>query len=385
MKFKRKAILAPDNSNKSTSAETFADVMVAAPQSDAHTPVSHASVSTIPSVEPPLVDLLAQAVLDRLGEVDYSDHLLDVVVERVLSLQREEAALGQLQDLTHQNAAYQALMYQNAVCAETNAGVTTDGGQRIMPQPPRIGLIIGTYAAVPYIHLQLESWRRHCQDMALLVHDDCSPQWREIRALCRDYGAEFSTNSSRLGHVVGDMVVFEQGLEWAVQRKIDLLVKFSRRFVPLVEWQSSLTALACESQFATYSSLCQFHGFGFRTEALAMHVHSWLTYGGLGPIQAQIAIGSSDLVEAVVHAGAQKVHSHACSACQKYEAAHPSPHDASGYAHWPLMGNNRCQPRADLLWHESCRPAEYHRALLQYGIRRYSEDDFEDAAANIRA
>ena len=333
--------------------------------------------------ELPVVDLLAQAVLDRLEEMAHEDQLLDVVINRVSVLQQEEATLKGSQDLRHPvppNAGLNAYLTDNL-----GDGFTPSVRTSIMPTSPRLGLIIGTYAAVPYVHLQLECWRRHCQDVALLVHDDCSPQWREIRALCRDYGAEFSTNPSRLGHVVGDMVVYERGLDWALQREVELLVKFSRRFVPLIEWQSSLVTLACESQFATYSGLCQFHGFGFRTEALAMHVQSWLTYHGLEPIQAQIALGDSSLVEAVVHMGAQQVHAHACLACQIYETAHQPPPHTSGYAHWPLMGNNRCQPRADVLWHESCRPVEYHRALIQYGIHRYLDDDFEDASANIRA
>ena len=256
--------------------------------------------------------------------------------------------------------------------------------ERIYRSPhPSIGLVIGTYAALPYIHLQLESWFKHCRNMPLLIHDDCSPQRDELEALCRDYGAEFYSNRCRRGHVVGDMVVVTHGLRWAEERGVDILAKFSRRFVPLIPWQNALSVLAYRSQHATFSGHCDAHGFGFRTEAMAMHVRSWLDYGGLDPIQSSIDVGEYVLVEGVVHQGAGLVQKHACKTARCYEAENPTPANCGGYADWSLLGTNRMTPRAEVLWHESCRPVEYHRALVQYGVRRYSAEDFVDPEGNI--
>jgi hypothetical protein len=253
----------------------------------------------------------------------------------------------------------------------------------IATKNPALGLIIGTYAALPYVHLQLESWRRNCRNIPVIVHDDCSPQARQLKLLCDEYGAEFHSTPARRGHVSGDLNVYPYGLEWAATRQIELLVKLSRRFVPVVEWQTGLLALAYESQYATYSGLCRHHGFGFRTECMAMHVPSWIRYGGAEPIRAHAESGEYCLVEAVVHQGAIAVHHHNCEANRLYEALHPRPPHAPGFGFWELLGENRCEPRAEALWHEACRPLEYYRAALQYGILRYREEDFHDGDANI--
>ena len=81
--------------------------------------------------------------------------------------------------------------------------------------PGEIGLVIGTYGAVPYIHLQLESVRRFHPGMKVLVVDDCSPDAEALRKICAEYGAELHVNEKRMGHVPGDMQAFVTGHEWA--------------------------------------------------------------------------------------------------------------------------------------------------------------------------
>ena len=229
-----------------------------------------------------------------------------------------------------------------------------------------------------------KSWRRHCRNVPVLVHDDSSPESHQLKLLCEEYGAEFTSTPSRLGHVTGDLSVYVCGLSWAKDRSFDLLIKLSRRFIPLVDWQSGLCKFAYDSQFATYSGLCRHHGFGFRTECMAMHVPSWLREDGAEPIRAHIEAGQYCLVEAVVHQGAIKVHRNNCPSNRAYEALNPPPGHAPGFGFWDLLGDNRCRPRGEAMWHEACRPVEYYRASLQYGISRYREEDFYDSDANIR-
>ena len=255
---------------------------------------------------------------------------------------------------------------------------------RLYLQPPRIGLVIGTFAALPHIHLQLEAWKRNSHDVPLLVVDDHSHQRLALQALCHRYGAEFFSSAERRGHTTGDMHVFGQAIEWAEAQGLDLAVKMSRRWVPLLPWAEDLQALAMESQYPTFSSRCVFHNFGFRSECVAMHVPSWRQYGGLDFICAEILEKRQVLVEAVIHAAARKVHEHVRAASDPYEASHPHPPGAGGYGMWPLMGQSRVQSRADVLWHECSHAHEYHRALLQWGIDDYRSVEFLDDTAEIR-
>jgi len=215
------------------------------------------------------------------------------------------------------------------------------------------------------------------------VHDDCSPQRDQLETLCHDYGVEFHSNEARFGHLPGDLNVYLHGLSWAEERGVDILVKFSRRFVPLVPWQNELSMLAYKSQHATFSGHCDFHDYGFRTECLGMHVRSWLDFGGKEYIDAHVPGAENRLIEAVVHQAAGRVQGNACIRALEYEAVNRPRHGSEGYAEWKLLGTNRTTPRVEVLWHDSSKPEDYHRALVQYGVRRYSDGDFHDLDAGI--
>ena len=259
-----------------------------------------------------------------------------------------------------------------------------------------MALVIGTSASVPYIHLQLEAWRRNCAEMPVLIHDDASADAARLAALCAEYGAEFYTNATRRGHVPGDMLAYINGLAWAGRMDVELLVKFSRRWIPLTPWQGELGRLAFASQCATFSGRCSANGFGFRSECVAIHVPTWIATDALLPIREALARGESlapetladqqpfILVEGVVHRAAARAHAARCAECIAYETDHPPNRGCGNYAEWPLLGTSRREPRAHLLWHNASRAHEYHRALLQWGIDRYSAEDFIDPAANLR-
>ena len=114
----------------------------------------------------------------------------------------------------------------------------------LFSRPPKTGVVIGTFAAVPYIHLQLEARRRFYPQVPLLVHDDGSNKSGELRALCDKYDCDFESNTTRQPPRVGDLTTFVGGLWWAQHRGLDVLLKVSRRWVFLVDWQPSLAALA---------------------------------------------------------------------------------------------------------------------------------------------
>ena len=141
--------------------------------------------------------------------------------------------------------------------------------------PPRCGVVIGTFAAVPYVHLQLEAWRRLYPHAALLVHDDASPHAERLAELCAGYGAEFERNTERCPPCKGDLTAFVGGLHWARERGLDVLLKLSRRFVPLTDWTVSLAELALASHYATYCAWTTTFNFGFRSECVGLAVAEW--------------------------------------------------------------------------------------------------------------
>lgn len=75
----------------------------------------------------------------------------------------------------------------------------------------RIGMIIGTFAAVPYVHLQLEARRRMYPEVPLLVHDDSSKQQERLRKLCAEYGRTSSRRRSDYHHTMGIFRAFHAG------------------------------------------------------------------------------------------------------------------------------------------------------------------------------
>jgi hypothetical protein len=244
-------------------------------------------------------------------------------------------------------------------------------------RPPRTGLVISTFGAAPYIHLQLEAWRRLCRDLPVLVIDDCSNEQERLKELCDCYGAEFISNKERAGHFSGDMKAIITGFVWAQKSGIELLVKFSRRWIPLVSWQDNLIAIARESQFATYSGSCPVWGFRFRTEAIALHVPSWLHHGGLEFIREYADGANFSIVEWVFHQSAKSVFERRCIANRLYADANPTSAGLEFCGYWPLLGMGRHSPQAGVLWHLWAKPHEYLRALQQWGIFDYSIEELE--------
>lgn len=249
--------------------------------------------------------------------------------------------------------------------------------ERRFSDPPRLGVVIGTFAAVPYIHLQLEARRRLFPGVPILVHDDGSHQAAEIQRLCREYGADFETNTQRQPPSVGDLTAFVGGLWWAMERQLDLLVKVSRRWLFLTNWTESLRDLALQSQYATFSSYTTTFGFGFRTECLGMAVSTWGRRDFLRAALDVIHRGETVFVEAWVHDFARQFERENGSVSQAWRRSHPSPPDRNGYALWTLMGTDRCERSPYFLWHDSCNPDDYWVQSKAWDLP-YTRNDFLD-------
>lgn len=239
---------------------------------------------------------------------------------------------------------------------------------------PSVGLLIGTFGSVPYVHLHLESRRRWYPDVPALVHDDASPHADALRALCARYGAEFRTTPERRGHYNGDLAAFRCGFEWAEGHGLELLVKMSRRFLPLVDWVPELQTLAWATQYATYTNR-NGDGFGFRTECIALHVPSWATSGVVAGLTEQ-GLRESGIFEAFFHSYARAIHENACTFNREYERTHQKPWNFAAYGDWGFMGDSLDRKRPQYLWRASADAVDYCRAAWQYGLHCYRPDDF---------
>jgi len=252
--------------------------------------------------------------------------------------------------------------------------------ERLLPDPPTLGVVIGTYASVPYVHLQLEARQRLYPQIPLLVHDDHSHQQERLADLCKEYpGTEFESNSYRMPrNGLGDLTAFLGGALWAEDRKIDLLVKMSRRFIPLVPWTFGLVHLAQKSQGATYTHTDASYGLGFRSECVALHVATWRRLGLLDDIRDKCLTHDEQFVEGYMHGLAGRASTGLCQIHNQWADDHPE--ENQGFVSWNLLGAGRLAPDPQALWHDRDAPERYHAQAVSWGLP-YSLADFQNPNA----
>ncbi len=226
-----------------------------------------------------------------------------------------------------------------------------------IPENPEVGVVVGTHGSPGYVAMHLHILRMHNPEVPVLIVDDCSSQHEALWYWCEKYNARLIVNSARLGHARGDMGVFVQGLLWGKQLGLDLLIKLSRRFVPICAWVDDLRRLAYGTQHHTYSNPCTNTGFGFQTQAMGMHVDSH--YAMLSEY-FRGAESEPQLVEAFVHQQiAQKIP--LAPAARAYENPH------KGFATWNLVGN-RLEKNYPAFWHQTHTKFEYYTLARLLGI-----------------
>ena len=236
----------------------------------------------------------------------------------------------------------------------------------IIPYNPSVGIVVGTYSSVPYVHLQLESRKRFCPETPCLVVDDGSPDYSVLCKLCKEYGADFFGNPRRLGHVCGDMSVFVHGIRWAITKNLCLVVKLSRRWLMMRPWVQELKDLAYCNQMPTYSNKCDANGFGFRSECMAMHAESWMQV--VPTLMWGIEMDWKDLAEAFYDQRcSQKIQ--LCNVAQKIPTRQYASTD------WSIIGTNRNQKQKDVVWHCANPPSDYFEVSNKWKLP-YTLADF---------
>jgi hypothetical protein len=261
-------------------------------------------------------------------------------------------------------------------------------GDRLLPnsrsrwfgEKPRVGLVISTYGAAPYVELALAVRRKLYGDVPVLVHDDASPEQNALMELCDRYGATFQTNSSRLGHEMGDLSSIVGGLHWARSSGVELLVKMSRRFTPVVNWAQDLQTLAAVTQYATFARECLSCKVPLRTECIAMAVEPWSAPEILDEMADYMLRNRISIwVEGYVFSYAQRAYELNCLVAQQWELDHIRVTPRPPYINWPFLSESRRTKSPNYLWHETAMPEDYLRLakavdlpLNLHALTRYS-------------
>jgi hypothetical protein len=232
-----------------------------------------------------------------------------------------------------------------------------------MSPAPVLAQVISTHGTPAFVHLALESRRRFCPDVAVLVVDDCSTDGDRLAALCANHGVPLVRNPTRLGHQNGDLAAVAHGLRFASDCKADWLLKTSRRFIPLTRWADALLPLVTGTHHHTYTHRCiDYHVNGapidFRSECFAMRVAAW------HPLIDSLAQGTDSFAEQTLH--------RLCQQLSHPPAAGRDP----GYSTWDFLTSRRGQNGPDFYWHNATPPSQYLALSQQWGLP-YGLADFE--------
>ena len=251
---------------------------------------------------------------------------------------------------------------------------------RLITNPqPRPLLVVGSFAALPYIHLHLESRKRFYPDVPMVIHDDASPFTSQLQDICVAYQVNFFSPRERIGHQSGDLAASLLAIQSAQALGCDLAVKMSRSFIPLTNWVPQLQDVAARTQYATYSHRCRGYGFGFRSECVAFHAPTW-SERCEEQIERAVEAGreSFDCVEVFLHRLARQVQTDTqCRANQSYELLYPRDPDTNAYGIWPWLGDDGTAKQPGCLWHRADSSLDYYRLSLAYGLD-YRQEDFSD-------
>lgn len=228
-----------------------------------------------------------------------------------------------------------------------------------------IGQVFGTSGTVPYIHLQLEMSKRMFDDSmpTLIANDgDEAEVVEKLQTLATAYGADFVSWPS-LGHAPGDIRIFRESMKWAEAKGLDIVAKFSRRFVPLVSWRHGLQYLAAfntDAGFFTRKHLDQIGGL-FRTDAIAYRLR---------------VINNSRVIDTLDEVIATKYQANVEAMFESFS------HVNGGWVLWDLLGPNFYKPWNKAMQWRGLLPYHYGDLSRQLDLP-YTDVDFLPGSAPL--
>jgi hypothetical protein len=245
----------------------------------------------------------------------------------------------------------------------------------------KIGVVIGTYGATPYVDLGLHYLKNVNEIDKILVHDDCSPEKDKLKKLCDDYGVDFYSTNENMFHKgcigsIGDQNCFFEGLKWAKENKLDILIKFSRRLIPCYRWVDDFKKLVLKSDGLTFSSYCERDLFPIRTECMAMNVNAWANEHTMNVFEFFINNKFCTFAEFIMDNIAKQLDFQNYSTkYEEYKKSNKTGFTYSGYVHWyDLLGTCRYNDKnrhSDVLWHMYKSDNEYFKEINKIFPNKY--------------
>ena len=282
----------------------------------------------------------------------------------------------------HPNIIVRMMYTQQHDSIDSNIDLTPNYNKNL-----KIGVVIGTYGATPYIDLSLHFLKNVNKIDKILVHDDCSPEREKIKKLCNEYNVDFYSTTENMWHKtcigsIGDENCFYEGLKWANKNNIDVLVKISRRMIPCFNWVDNLKSLILESDGLTFTSYCTRDPFYFRTEMIAMNVKAWTTPYITNIMEWYIKNNFPVFAEYWYHELARQLdYQNFSIKYNEYKKDHFSGYKKSGYVQWlDTLGTCRYtneNRREKVLWHQYCTENDYFIESQKIFKNKYSINDFK--------
>lgn len=254
------------------------------------------------------------------------------------------------------------------------------------PRKLKIGVVLSTCGSIPFVDLGIHFLKKVNGIENILIHDDHSDEAIQLKELAQKNGAYFFSTVNKLPYMknvttLGDTSAFYEGLKWAKSLDLDILVKFSRRFIPCFNWSNSLRKLVVESDGVTFSSKCIKDRFSFRTEGLAMNVDAWSSNEVLAnmafylnssmPMHAEYWFG--ELAKMIDWQNFSNKYFN-------YRMSHYKCFDESGYVNWrDVLGINRYSQdgrAGTVLWHMYSTPEDYWKIAESVFPGKYKVEDF---------
>lgn len=252
----------------------------------------------------------------------------------------------------------------------------------------KIGVVIGTCGAIPYIDLGLHYLKNVNSIDKILVHDDCSPEKDDLKKLCDSYNVDFYSTKKNMWHKscvgsLGDQNCFYEGLKWAKENNLDILIKFSRRLVPCYRWIDDFKELVLKSDGITFSSYCEKDKFPIRTECIAMNVNAWTNSFVLNLMEFYLKNQICNFAEFFIDEIAKQLDFQNFSEkYEKYKKENFTGYLHSGYVHWyDILGTNRYNRNnrhENVLWHQYSSEEEYLNKVNEIFKNKYKLENVKN-------
>ena len=255
------------------------------------------------------------------------------------------------------------------------------------PENPTVGVVIGTYGSIAFIELQLYYLIIVNKIRNVLIYDDCSPQQNELKLLAQKYNVDFYSTQKPMfcQEDIGSLReqnIFFQGLLWAKQKGIDILVKLSCSLIPCDNWVDNLIKLAKQTDAVAFTSWCEKDQFNCRTQGIALSVNVFSQQYPLYNFQYLIENNICVFAEYWMHELIKTIsYQNKSEKWKNYIENNNFGYKHSGYAIWQdFLGTNRYNTdnrSIKTLWHMYSSASDYLAEANKYFPNKYSEDAFK--------